>query len=141
MSKVVHQLVRQLVYTMFITNYRVSFHLLWKENLAKHQKFSTYFENKCLQFFIIIIFFFFFILFNFIFFIIFFLLFMSLSTVPIVKKRYLAGIYFIFQKNVLKQTWKSFNTKFRPQCKDWKTSLPAKQILAFFCNLLAPILG
>ena len=61
MSKVVHQLVRQLVYTMFITNYRVSFHLLWKENLAKHQKFSTYFENKCLQFFIIIIFFFFFL--------------------------------------------------------------------------------
>ena len=29
---------------------------------------------------------------------------MSLSTAPIVKKTYLAGIYFIFLKNVLKQT-------------------------------------
>ena len=65
MSKVVQQLVRQLVYTMFITNYRVLFHMLWKENLVKHEKFSTYFENKCLQFFIIIMFFF---LFFFIFF-------------------------------------------------------------------------
>ena len=136
MSKVVQQLVRQLVYTIFITNYRVLFHMLWKENLVKHEKFSTYFENKCLQFFIIIMFFFCFFCFF-----LYFLLFMSLSTAPIVKKTYLAGIYFIFLKNVLKQTWKSFNTKFRPQCKDRETSLPVKQILVLFCNLLAPILG
>ena len=37
----------QLVHTMFISNNRVSFHLRWKENLVKHQKFSKYYENDC----------------------------------------------------------------------------------------------
>ena len=35
------------VYTMFITNNHASFHLWWKENLAKHQKASKYYENDC----------------------------------------------------------------------------------------------
>ena len=35
---------RQLVYTMFISNNRASSHLLWKENLVKHQKVSKYYE-------------------------------------------------------------------------------------------------
>ena len=37
---------RKLVYTMFISNNRVSFHLWWKENLVKIQKVSKY-ENDC----------------------------------------------------------------------------------------------
>ena len=44
---VVRQLVRQLVYTMFISNNRPSFHLWWKENLVKHQKVSKYYETDC----------------------------------------------------------------------------------------------
>ena len=44
-SWVVRQLVRQLVYTVFISNNRASFHLWWKQNLVKHQKVSKYYEN------------------------------------------------------------------------------------------------
>ena len=36
---------RQLVYTMFISNSHASFHLWLKENLVKHQKVSKYYEN------------------------------------------------------------------------------------------------
>ena len=36
---------RQLVYTIFISNNRASFHLWWKENLVKHQRVSKYYEN------------------------------------------------------------------------------------------------
>ena len=38
---------RQLVYTMFISNNHPSFHLWWKENLVKHQKLSKYYETDC----------------------------------------------------------------------------------------------
>ena len=38
---------RQLVYTMFISNNRPSFYLWWKENLAKHRKVSKYCETDC----------------------------------------------------------------------------------------------
>ena len=38
---------RQLVYTMFISNNRVSFHLWWKESLVKHQKVSKYYAIHC----------------------------------------------------------------------------------------------
>ena len=38
---------RQLVYTRFITNNLVSFHLWWKENLVKYQKVSKFYENDC----------------------------------------------------------------------------------------------
>ena len=38
---------RQLIYTMFITNNRASFLLWWVENLAKHQKISKYCGNGC----------------------------------------------------------------------------------------------
>ena len=44
----------------------------------------------------------------------FFCFFLSLFTAPINKNIDIkAKFYFIFLKNVLKQTWKSFNTKFR----------------------------
>ena len=38
---------RQLVYTMFISNNRASFHLRWKENLVKYQKVSKSYETDC----------------------------------------------------------------------------------------------
>ena len=38
---------RQLAYTMLISNNRALFHLWWKENLVKHQKVSKYYENDC----------------------------------------------------------------------------------------------
>ena len=37
---------RQLVYTMFISNNRASFHLWWNRNLLKHQKVSKYYESS-----------------------------------------------------------------------------------------------
>ena len=49
----------------------------------------------------------------------FLLLFIFLLTAPIVKNSYiLAGIYFVFLKDVLDQTLKTFDTKFGPQWKD-----------------------
>ena len=38
---------RQLVYTMFISNNRASLPFWSKENLVKHQKVSIYYENDC----------------------------------------------------------------------------------------------
>ena len=38
---------RQLVYTMFISNNCASFQLWWKKNLIKYQKFSKYYRNVC----------------------------------------------------------------------------------------------
>ena len=46
-AEVVGQLVRQLVYTMFIGNNRTSFHLWRKENVVKHRKVSKYYETDC----------------------------------------------------------------------------------------------
>ena len=63
-------------------------------------------------------------------------LFMSLVTVLIVKNSHiLAGIYFIFLKNVHDQTWKSFNTKFRPQWKDRKSSYQSKTDFSIFLQI------
>ena len=103
---------------MFISNNCGSFHFWWRENLAKHQKVSKYYESDFLQIFL--------------------LLFMSLLTAPIVKSSHIwARIYFIFLKNVLKQTWKPFNTNSRPQWKDRKSIYQVRQILALFCNVIA----
>ena len=38
---------RQLVYSMFITNNHDSFHLWSKENLVKHQDVSKYYDQGC----------------------------------------------------------------------------------------------
>ena len=55
-----------------------------------------------------------------------------------VKKGHVLGrIYFIFLKNILKQSWDTFNTKFGPQWKDQKSSYQVRQILAIFSNLTA----
>ena len=70
---------------MFITNNHASFHLWWNENLVKYQKVSKYYVYDCLQNFLS--------------------LFVFLLTAPIVKDSHiLAGIHFIFFKNVLDQT-------------------------------------
>ena len=60
---------------------------------------------------------------------------MSLLTTLIVKNSHIfAGIYFIFQKNVLDQTWNTFDTKIEYQWKDRETSYQVRQILALFSN-------
>ena len=46
-SQFVRQLLRQLVYTMFIGNDHPSFHFWWIENLVKHWKVSKYYETDC----------------------------------------------------------------------------------------------
>ena len=38
---------RQLVYAMFISNNRPSFHLWWKLNLVKHRQVSKHYETDC----------------------------------------------------------------------------------------------
>ena len=75
--KIVWEFVRELVYAMFNTNNDASLHLLWKENLAKHQNVSKYYDRDYLK--------------NC------HLLFMSLSTASIIKNCHiLAGTHFIF---------------------------------------------
>ena len=113
---------RQLVYTIIISNNRPWFHLWWKENLGKLQQVSKYYEKDCLQIFL--------------------LLFMSLLPTKFVKNSHIWGkIYFIFLKNVLKQTRNSFNIKFQAQWKACSSSYQLKQILALFSNLTPLILG
>ena len=67
---------------------------------------------------------------------------MSLLTAQIVKKSHIsAGIYMIFLKNALHQTWMSFNTKFRPQWKDQKSSYPVGWIWTLFLDVVLQIVG
>ena len=67
---------------------------------------------------------------------------MFLLTAKLVKNSHIqARIFFIFLKDVLKQTWNSFNTKLQTQCKDGKSSDQVRQILAHFFHLIALILG
>ena len=112
----------QLVYTILISNNRPSFQLWWKENLEKLQQISKYCEKDCLQIFLLLL--------------------MSWLKTKFVKKSHIWGkIYFIFLKNVLKQTRNSFNTKFQAQWKACSSSYQLKQILAVFCYLILLILG
>ena len=45
-----------------------------------------------------------------------------------------AGIYFMFLKNVLKQSWKSFNTKFRLQWKELASKANFSTFLLLSCS-------
>ena len=68
----------------------------------------------------------------------FLLLFMPFITAQIVKNsHYLTGIYLIFLKNILDQTWETFNTKSRPQWIDRKCSYQERPILTLFCDLFS----
>ena len=92
------------------------FHLWWKKTLFIYQNVSECYEYSCLQ--------------NF------FSFFMSLFRALIAKNSYiLSWIYFIFLKNVVDQTWKAFNTKFGPQCKDRESSYQVRQTLALFLHI------
>ena len=107
---------------MFLSNNGPSFHLWWKENLVKHREVSKYYETDCLQNFI--------------------LLFMLFLTTEFVKNDHIKDrIFFIFLKNVLKQTRHSFNTKFQTQWKDPESSYHVKITLGLFCHSIALILG
>ena len=67
---------------------------------------------------------------------------MLLWTTKFVKNSHIeARIVFIFLKNVLKQIWNSFNTKFQPQWKDQENSHQIRHILGLFFQLIALILG
>ena len=113
---------RQLVYTILISNNRPSFHLWWNENLGKLQQVSKYYEKDCLQIFVLLL--------------------MSLLKTKFVKNCHIWGkIYLTFLKNELKQTRNSFNTKFQAQWKACSSSYQLKQILAVFCDLIPLILG
>ena len=112
---------RQLVYTILISNNCSSLHLWWTENLVKLQQVSKYDEKDCLQIFLLLL--------------------MSLLETKFVKNSHILGkIYLIFLKNVLKQTRNSFNTKFQAQWKACSSSYQLKQILAVFLDLISLIL-
>ena len=71
----VQQLMRQLVYTMFIISNHAFFLLSWKENFVGHQKVSKYYDHDCQKNFL--------------------LLFMFLLTAPIIENSHiLTEIYF-----------------------------------------------
>ena len=53
----------------------------------------------------------------------------------------MAGIYFIFPKNIVYKTWKGLNTKFGPQWKDRESIYQVRQIWTLFSILVALILG
>ena len=92
----------------------------WKNNLVKHENVSKH-ENDCEQNFL--------------------LFFMFLLMTKFVKKSHILGrIYFLFLKNVLKQSWDTLNIKFGSQWKNQKSSYQVRQILAIFSNLIALIL-
>ena len=64
-----------------------------------------------------------------------------LATKCVKNSHIYARIFLIFLKNVLKQTWNSFNTKFQAQWKDRESSYQVRIILEHFCHLIALILG
>ena len=52
-----------------------------------------------------------------------------------------ATIFFIFLKNLLKQTWNSFDTKFQLQGKDLRSNYQVKENFRNFCQLVIIVLG
>ena len=101
---------------MFISNNPTFFHLWWIQKLVKDGKVSKYYQTDCLQNFSLLL--------------------MILLTAKLVQNNHnYARIFFIFLKNVLKQTWNSFYIKFQPQWKDEKRSYQVKTILGLFCQV------
>ena len=49
-------------------------------------------------------------------------------------------IFFFFLKNVLKQTWNFFNTKFLTRWKDRNSSYKVRRMLGLFCHFIPLIL-
>ena len=104
---IVRQLVRQLAYTMFITNIHASFQLWWKENLVKLQKVSKYYDHDCLQNFIWLL--------------------RSWLTAPIVKSSHiLVRVYFIFLKKRRRPNLEVFKYKILTSVKRSEKELSSK---------------
>ena len=104
---------RQLIYTMFISNNRILLHLRRKENLIKHQKVSKYYENICLQ--------------NFLF------LCMSLLKALIVKNNHIeTKTYFFFLKKLRKTNLKVFLYQILTSVKRSEKQLPSKSNFSTF---------
>ena len=121
-SYVVRQLVRQLVYTMFVRNNRASFHLRWKKNLVNHGKVPKYCETDCLQNFVLIS--------------------MLLLRGKIVKNSHIkAEFFFIFLKSILKQTWNSLSAKLQTQWRDRENNYQGRIIFRLFSHIIAQILS
>ena len=88
----------------------------------KNREVSKYYENDYLQRFL--------------------LLFMSLLMAKLVKKSCISTrTHFIFRRNVLKQTWNFFSTKFGSLWIYWQNSYKVRQIFVIFSHLIAPIFG
>ena len=86
--------------------------------MIKHHEVSKYYDTDWLQNFL--------------------LLFMFASTTKFVKNSHIsARLISTFLKNVLKQSWNSFNTNFKPQWKGLKSSYQANKILRLFCHSVA----
>ena len=84
---------RQLVYTIFITNSHASFHLGSNENLMNHEKVSKFYEGSCLQNVLLLL--------------------MCLLKALIVENIHiLAGVYFAFLKNPPSPNFKRSKTTF-----------------------------
>ena len=92
------------------------------ENLVNDLKVSKYYETDCLQKFLLLI--------------------MLLLTTKFVEGSHISTrTFFFFLKNVRKQTWISFNTKFQSQWKVRESSNQVREILGLFYHSIALILG
>ena len=87
-----------------------------KENLIKHQKTSTYFENDCLQNFLLII--------------------ISLLAAPVVKKTHIESkIYLAFVKKHSKTNLKVYSYKIPTKVKRLEKQLSSKANFSRFLSL------
>ena len=107
---------------MFRKNNRPSFHFWCNDIFVKHEKVWKYYETHCVEKVIF--------------------LFMLLWTPIFVENSNIsATIFFIFLKNLLKQTWNSFDTKFQLQGKDLRSNYQVKENFRNFCQLVIMVLG
>ena len=115
--------VRQLAYTMFISNNLTWFDLLWKENLIKHQK-----SQIIIKMILCKIFLFFYI---------------SINSSNCKKQSYLNLLLLSLWKTALKQTWKSFNSKFSAKLleKQFSSKASSRNFLEPNCSNLKSKLG
>ena len=107
---------------MFISNNLPSFQLWRKENLVKHPKVSKLYQTDSLKNFL-------------------FLMMFLLPTNFVEKSNIWPRIFFIFLKSVLNHTWNAFNTKFRRQSKDRRSSYLVREAFSLFSYLIAIALG
>ena len=110
---------KQLVYTMFITNNHDLFFVVKKKFAKKLKILKILWAWSSAKFTL------------------------ALLKAPVVKKKVIIWLEFTlsFWKYVLNQTWESFNSKVRPQWNARNSSYQVREILILLCNLVALILG